>query len=64
MYLDLNHVLRRVKAHGQLAQLVSLAVAFFTVATLVATALTFLVMGFPQASCAALREALSDHRHW
>jgi len=61
---DIPAILRRVKCPGQLAQLNSCSLALFTAATLAATALTLLVMGFPQQSLTCLREALSDYRHW
>lgn len=64
MQPDISHILRRVKCHGQLAQLNSCLLVLFTAATLAATALTMLVMGFPQASLTCLREACFGHRHW
>lgn len=64
MHPDIPAKMRRVKWHGQLAQLSSSARSLFTAATLAASALTVLVMGFPQKAFVLLREALSDHRHW
>lgn len=64
MHPDIPDNLRRVKCQGQLAQLNSCLWSLFTAATLAATALTLLVMGFPQASLTCLKEALSDYRHW
>ena len=64
MQPDIPAKMRRVKCVGQLAQLSSCSMALFTAATLAATALTLLVMGFPQASWTCLREAFIGHRHW
>lgn len=63
MQPDIPAIMRRVKCHGQLAQLNSCLWSLFTAATLAATALTMLVMGFPQASLTCLKEALFGHRH-
>lgn len=64
MHPDILAITRRVKWHGQLAQLNSCLRSLFTAATLAATALTLLVMGFPQASWTCVREAFLGHRHW
>lgn len=64
MYPDIPAKMRRVKCVGQLAQLNSCSMALLTAATLAATALTLLVMGFPHASLTCVKEALSGHRHW
>ena len=62
MQPDIPANMRRVKCFGQLAQLNSCSMALFTAATLAATALTLLVMGFPQAFFVCLREAFLGHR--
>lgn len=61
---DQNTDLRSVKCFGQLAQLANCLRRFFTAASLAGSALTFLVMGRPQAFSTCLKELFSDYRHW
>jgi hypothetical protein len=61
---DHTTALGGVKGRGQLAQLANCLRRLFTAATLAGAALTFLVMGRPQAFSTCLRELFSDYRHW